>query len=269
VGLTIDDFDRISERVPLLADLKPSGRFVATDLYQAGGTGLVAKRLNEAGLLHGKSLTVSGKSIAEEAEAATETAKQEVVRRIDDPIKTTGGLVILKGNLAPEGCVVKVAGHTHLHQRGPARVFDSEEAAFSAVQAGRVQAGDVVVIRYEGPRGGPGMREMLGVTAALVGAGLGESVALLTDGRFSGATRGLMAGHVAPEAASGGPIAALREGDIVIFDVGKRELRVELSDDELQRRLASWKPPEARYRTGVMAKYARQVSSAAQGAITS
>jgi dihydroxy-acid dehydratase len=269
VGLSIDDFDRISERVPLLADLKPSGRFVATDLYQAGGTGLVAKRLNEAGLLHGKSLTVSGKTIAEEAEAAHETAKQEVVRRIADPIKSTGGLVILKGNLAPEGCVVKVAGHTHLQQRGPARVFDSEEAAFSAVQAARVQAGDVVVIRYEGPRGGPGMREMLGVTAALVGAGLGESVALLTDGRFSGATRGLMAGHVAPEAASGGPIAALREGDIVIFDVGKRELRVELSDDELQKRLASWKPPEARYRTGVMAKYARQVSSAAQGAITS
>jgi dihydroxy-acid dehydratase len=269
VGLSIDDFDRISERVPLLADLKPSGRFVATDLYQAGGTGLVAKRLNQAGLLHGNALTVSGKSIAEEAQAATEFPKQEVVRPIEDPINPTGGLVILKGNLAPEGCVVKVAGHKHLHHRGPARVFDSEEAAFSAVQAGRVQAGDVVVIRYEGPRGGPGMREMLGVTAALVGAGLGDSVALLTDGRFSGATRGLMAGHVAPEAATGGPIAALREGDVVIFDVGKRELRVDLFDDEIRKRLASWKPPEARYRTGVMAKYARQVSSAAQGAITS
>jgi dihydroxy-acid dehydratase len=268
VGLSIDDFDRISERVPLLADLKPSGRFVATDLYNAGGTGLVAKRLNEAGLLHGKSLTVSGKSIAEEARAANETAEQQVVRPIKDPIKPTGGLVILKGNLAPEGCVVKVAGHTHLHQRGPARVFDSEEEAFVAVQAGRVQAGDVIVIRYEGPRGGPGMREMLGVTAALVGAGLGDSVALLTDGRFSGATRGLMAGHVAPEAASGGPIAALREGDVIVFDVGRRELRVELSDAEIEKRLASWQPPAARYRTGVMAKYARQVSSAAQGAIT-
>jgi dihydroxy-acid dehydratase len=268
VGLSLDDFDRISERVPLLADLKPSGRFVATDLYQAGGTGLVAKRLHEAGLLHGKSLTVSGKSIAEEAQAATEAPRQEVVRPISDPIKPTGGLVILKGSLAPEGCVVKVAAHTHLHHRGPARVFDSEEAAFAAVQEGRIQAGDVLVIRYEGPRGGPGMREMLGVTAALVGAGLGDSVALLTDGRFSGATRGLMAGHVAPEAASGGPIAALREGDVVIFDIGRRELRVELSDGEIRKRLAAWSPPEARYRTGVMAKYARQVSSAAQGAIT-
>jgi dihydroxy-acid dehydratase len=268
VGLSLEDFDRISERVPLLADLKPGGRFVATDLYHAGGTGLVAKRLNQAGLLHGNAVTVSGKSIAEEAEAATETAKQEVVRSLGDPIKPTGGLVILKGNLAPEGCVVKVAGHEHLHHRGPARIFDSEEAAFDAVQAGRIQAGDVVVIRYEGPRGGPGMREMLGVTAALMGAGLGDSVALLTDGRFSGATRGLMAGHVAPEAASGGPIAALLEGDVVIFDIARRELRVELSDDEVRKRLASWKPPEARYRTGVMAKYARQVSSAALGAIT-
>ncbi len=268
VGLSLDDFDRISERVPLLADLKPGGRFVATDLYQAGGTGLVAKRLNQAGLLHGSAVTVSGRSIAEEAEAATETAKQKVVRSLNDPINPTGGLVILKGNLSPEGCVVKVAGHKHLHHRGPARVFDSEEAAFAAVQEGRIQAGDVLVIRYEGPRGGPGMREMLGVTAALVGAGLGDSVALLTDGRFSGATRGLMAGHVAPEAANGGPIAALREGDIVIFDVGRRELRVELSGDEIRKRLAAWSPPEARYRSGVMAKYARQVSSAAQGAIT-
>jgi dihydroxy-acid dehydratase len=268
VGLSLDDFDRISERVPLLADLKPGGRFVATDLYQAGGTGLVAKRLNQAGLLHGSALTVSGNTIAEEAQAATEAPMQEVVRPIDDPIKPTGGLVILKGNLAPEGCVVKVAGHKHLHHRGPARVFDSEEDAFTAVQEGRIQVGDVLVIRYEGPRGGPGMREMLGVTAALVGAGLGDSVALLTDGRFSGATRGLMAGHVAPEAASGGPIAALREGDIVVFDVGRRELRAELSDAEIQKRLASWKQPEARYRTGVMAKYARQVSSASQGAIT-
>jgi dihydroxy-acid dehydratase len=268
VGLSLDDFDQISERVPLLADLKPGGRFVATDLYRAGGTGVVAKRLDKAGLLHADALTVSGKSIGDEAKAATEAAAQEVVRPLDRPIKMTGGLVILKGNLAPEGCVVKVAGHEHLHHRGPARVFDSEEAAFAAVQQGRIQAGDVLVIRYEGPRGGPGMREMLGVTAALVGAGLGDSVALLTDGRFSGATRGLMAGHVAPEAASGGPIAAVRDGDVIVFDVGQRELRVELSDEEIRKRLASWKPPEARYRTGVMAKYARQVSSAALGAIT-
>jgi dihydroxy-acid dehydratase len=268
VGLSLDDFDRISERVPLLADLKPGGRFVATDLYRAGGTGLVAKRLDEAGLLHGSALTVSGRSIGDEARAANETAAQEVVRPLDRPIKPTGGLVILKGNLAPEGCVVKVAGHEHLQHRGPARVFDSEEMAFAAVQQGRIQAGDVLVIRYEGPRGGPGMREMLGVTAALVGAGLGDSVALLTDGRFSGATRGLMAGHVAPEAASGGPIAAVRDGDVIVFDVGRRELRVELADEEIQKRLASWQPPEARYRTGVMAKYARQVSSAALGAIT-
>jgi dihydroxy-acid dehydratase len=268
VGLSLDDFDRISERVPLLADLKPGGRFVATDLYHAGGTGLVAKRLDEAGLLHGSALTVSGKSIGDEARAANETAAQEVVRPLDRPIKPTGGLVILKGNLAPEGCVVKVAGHEHLHHRGPACVFDSEEAAFAAVQHGRIRAGDVLVIRYEGPRGGPGMREMLAVTAALVGAGLGDSVALLTDGRFSGATRGLMAGHVAPEAVSGGPIAAVRDGDVIVFDVEGRELRVELSDEEIRKRLASWKQPEARYRTGVMAKYARQVSSAALGAVT-
>ena len=268
VGLSLDDFDRISERVPLLADLKPGGRFVATDLYHAGGTGLVAKRLNEAGLLHGSALTVSGRSIGDEAKAANETAAQEVVRPLDRPIKPTGGLVILKGNLAPEGCVVKVAGHEHLQHRGPARVFDSEEAAFAAVQQGQIRVGDVLVIRYEGPRGGPGMREMLGVTAALVGAGLGDSVALLTDGRFSGATRGLMAGHVAPEAASGGPIAAVHDGDVIVFDVGRRELRVELSDEEIQKRLALWNPPEARYRTGVMAKYARHVSSAALGAVT-
>jgi dihydroxy-acid dehydratase len=268
VGLSLDDFDRISERVPLLADLKPGGKFVATDLYYAGGTGLVAKRLNEAGLLRGNALTVSGKSIAEEAQASIEASAQEVVRPLDRPIKPTGGLVILKGNLAPEGCVVKVAGHEHLQHRGPARVFDSEEAAFAAVRQGQIRAGDVLVIRYEGPRGGPGMREMLGVTAALVGAGLGDSVALLTDGRFSGATRGLMAGHVAPEAASGGPIAAVHDGDVIVFDVGRRDLRVELSDEEIRRRLASWQPPEARYRTGVMAKYARHVSSAALGAIT-
>ena len=268
VDLSLDDFDRVSERVPLLADLKPGGRFVATDLYHAGGTALVAKRLHEAGLLHGDALTVSGKSIAEEAQGAVEAAAQEVVRPLSRPIKPTGGLVILKGNLAPEGCVVKVAGHQHVHHRGPARVFDSEETAFAAVQQSQIRAGDVLVIRYEGPRGGPGMREMLGVTAALVGAGLGDAVALLTDGRFSGATHGLMAGHVAPEAACGGPIAALRDGDIVVFDIGRRELRVEVSDGEIRKRLASWQQPEARYRTGVMAKYARQVSSAALGAVT-
>jgi dihydroxy-acid dehydratase len=268
VGLSLADFDHISERVPLLADLKPGGRFVATDLYHAGGTGLVAKRLNAAGLLHGSAVTVSGKSIAEEARGASETAAQEVVRPLDRPIKPTGGLVILKGNLAPEGCVVKVAGHEHVDHRGPARVFDSEEAAFAAVQEDRIRAGDVLVIRYEGPRGGPGMREMLGVTAALVGAGLGDSVALLTDGRFSGATHGLMAGHVAPEAACGGPIAAIRNGDVVVFDIGRRELRVELSEGEIRERLGSWHEPEPRYRTGVMAKYARHVSSAALGAVT-
>jgi dihydroxy-acid dehydratase len=268
VPLGLEDFERVCERVPLLADLKPGGRFVATDLYRAGGTSLVAKRLYEAGLLHGDALTVSGRSIGEEAQAGTETPRQEVVRPLSQPIKPTGGLVILKGNLAPEGCVVKVAGHQLIHHRGPARVFDSEEDAFAAVQQGRIQAGDVLVIRYEGPRGGPGMREMLAVTAALVGAGLGDSVALLTDGRFSGATHGLMAGHVAPEAACGGPIAAICEGDVVLFDIVRRELRVELSDNEIRERLATWHPPEPRYRTGVMGKYARQVSSAAQGAIT-
>ena len=266
--LALQDFDRISRQVPVLADLKPGGRFVAADLYRAGGTALVAKRLQEAGLLRGDLLTVSGKSIGEGARSATEVPHQQVVRPLNQPVKPTGGLVILRGNLAPEGCVVKVAGHELVYHRGPARVFDSEEEAFAAVEQGRIKAGDVLAIRYEGPRGGPGMREMLAVTAALVGSGLGDSVALLTDGRFSGATHGLMAGHVAPEAACGGPIAALRDGDVVVFDVAKRELRVELADAEIQQRLASWHPPEPRYATGVMAKYARQVSSAAQGAVT-
>jgi dihydroxy-acid dehydratase len=267
--LDIDDFDRISQRTPLLADLKPGGRFVATDLYEAGGIQLVMKRLLEAGVLHGEAMTVSGRTIAEEARLATERPGQEVVRPLDDPLKPTGGLVILRGNLAPEGCVVKMAGHNMTHHRGPARVFDSEEAAFEAVQSGRVVGGDVMVIRYEGPMGGPGMREMLGVTAAIVGAGLGDSVALLTDGRFSGATHGLMAGHVAPEAAKGGPIAALQDGDVVVIDVERRRIDVELSEQELQARLARWKPPKPRYATGVMAKYAKLVSSAAQGAICS
>ena len=269
VALEIDDFDRISARTPLLADLKPGGRFVAADLYRAGGIGLVAKRLQEAGLLAGDALTVTGRTIGEAARAAPETAGQEVVRPVAEPLTPTGGLAILKGNLAPHGCVVKVAGHEPAAHRGPARVFDSEEAAFEAVGQGRIRAGDVVVIRYEGPRGGPGMREMLAVTAAIVGAGLGESVALLTDGRFSGATRGMMAGHVAPEAASGGPIAIVRDGDPILFDERNRRLQLEVSDAEIESRLAAWRPPAPRFASGVMAKYARLVSSAATGAVTS
>jgi dihydroxy-acid dehydratase len=268
LALSIDDFDRISSRVPILADLKPGGRFVATDLYAAGGTALVAKRMLEAGLLRGDCLTVTGCTLAQEAAAAKETPSQEVVRKLDSPLKPTGGLVILKGNLAPEGCVVKVAGHNLQNFRGPARVFDTEEAAFAGVENGTIKAGDVVVIRYEGPKGGPGMREMLAVTAALVGAGLGDSVALLTDGRFSGATHGLMAGHVAPEAANGGPIAAVANGDTIVFDLPNRQLNVELSAADIQKRLATWKPPAPRHLTGVMAKYSFLVSSASLGAVT-
>ncbi len=268
IELGIDDFDQISSSTPLLADLKPGGRFVATDVYAAGGMGLIARRLLEAKLLHENELTVSGRTIGEEARAATETPGQEVVRPLKNPLKPTGGLVILKGNLAPEGCVVKVAGHERMTHRGPARVFDSEEEAFSAVAAGRIKAGDVVVIRYEGPKGAPGMPEMLGVTAALVGQGLGDSVGLLTDGRFSGATHGMMAGHVAPEAAVGGPIAALRDGDTILFDVAKRRLDVEISQSELDARLRGWKPPKPRYAGGVMVKYASVVSSASRGAVT-
>jgi dihydroxy-acid dehydratase len=269
VHLSIDDFDAINRRVPLLADLKPGGRFMAADLAAAGGTMLVAKRLLDAGLLHAEQLTVTGRTIGDEARGASETRGQEVLRPLSNPLKPTGGLVILRGNLAPEGCVVKVAGHERLSHRGPAKVFDREEDAFAAVQRGDIKAGDVVAIRYEGPQGGPGMREMLGVTAALVGAGLGESVALITDGRFSGATHGLMAGHVAPEAARGGPIAALRNGDVIVFDIAARRLDVELSTDEIKARLSQWTPPPPRYTTGVMAKYARHVSSASEGAITS
>lgn len=268
VELKIDDFDRISSRTPILADLKPGGRFVANDLYRAGGIQLIAKRLLEAGLIHADAMTVTGKTIGEEAQKAKETPGQEVVRPLSNPLKPTGGLVILRGNLAPEGCVVKVAGHERMMHRGPARVYDREEDSFQAVQRGEIKAGDVVVIRYEGPKGGPGMREMLAVTAALVGAGLGDSVALLTDGRFSGATHGLMAGHVAPEAANGGPIAALRNGDTIIFDVAKRRLDVELPDEEIRSRLSKWTPPSPRYKSGVMAKYAKLVSSASEGAVT-
>ena len=268
VELKIDDFDRISSKTPLLADLKPGGRFVASDLYRAGGIQLIARRLLEAGLIHADAMTVTGKTIGEEARKAGETPGQEVVRPLSNPLKPTGGLVILKGNLAPEGCVVKVAGHERMTHRGPARVFDREEDAFQAVQRQEIEVNDVVVIRYEGPKGGPGMREMLAVTAALVGAGLGDSVALLTDGRFSGATHGLMAGHVAPEAANGGPIAAVRNGDTIIFDVAKRRLDVEISDEELRARLSRWTPPPPRYTSGVMAKYAKLVSSSSEGAVT-
>ena len=268
IKLSLDDFDKINRKVPLLADLKPGGRFAAADLYAAGGTTLVAKRLLDAGLLHADQPTVTGRTIGEEAKEAVETAGQNVLRPLAYPIKATGGLVILKGNLAPEGCVVKVAGHSMMHFRGPAKVYDREEDAFVAVKAGQIKAGDVVVIRYEGPSGGPGMREMLGVTAAIVGAGLGDSVALLTDGRFSGATHGLMAGHVAPEAVRGGPIGAVKNGDTIVFDIAKRQLNVELSAKEIKARLKKVKQPAPRYTTGVMAKYARHVSSASEGAVT-
>jgi len=268
VPLSLEDFDRISASVPLLADLKPGGRFVATDLYAAGGTTVVAERLATAGRLQQSSMTVTGRSIGEEAARATETPGQEVVRSLDSPLQPSGGLAILRGNLAPAGCVVKATKTTPRHHRGPARVFDSEEQTAEALAAGKIHAGDVVVIRYEGPKGGPGMREMLAVTAAIMGAGLGESVALITDGRFSGATRGLMAGHVAPEAASGGPIAAIREGDVITIDVEGRKLHVDLSDEELRARLATWKAPAPRYASGVMAKYAKLVSCASIGAVT-
>jgi len=269
VPLEIDDFDRISERTPLLADLKPGGRFVATDLFRAGGVALVAKRLLDADVLHRDAPTVTGRTIAEEAADAEEADGQEVVRALTNPIKPTGGLAILRGNLAPDGCVVKLSGLERLQQRGPARVFEGEEEAFAAVKAKQVQPGDVVVIRNEGPSGGPGMREMLGVTAALVGEGLGESVALLTDGRFSGATHGLMAGHVAPEAPRGGPIAAIRDGDEIVFDVEARRLDVDLPDGEIAQRVAAYRPPPTQVRNGVLAKYARHVGSAAEGAVTS
>ncbi len=268
IPLEIDDFDRISNRTPILADLKPGGQFMAKDLYEAGGIQLLAQRMLEGGLLRGGEMTVTGKTLAEEAATALETPGQVVVRSLSSPVKSTGGLVILRGNLAPDGCVVKVAGHERMTHRGPARVFDREEDAFAAVRERRIAAGDVVVIRYEGPKGGPGMREMLGVTAAIVGEGLGDSVALMTDGRFSGATHGLMAGHVTPEAASGGPIAALRDGDVIVFDIEARRLDVELSDAELADRLSGWSPPAAHYKSGVMAKYARLVSSASEGAVT-
>ncbi len=268
VELDIDDFDRISSRTPLLCDLKPGGQYVSADLWHAGGISVLAQRLLEAGLLHGDAPTVTGRTIGEHAAEAVETEGQRVVRPLDEAIKPTGGLAILRGNLAPEGCVVKLAGHERTRHVGPARVFESEEDAMAAVTTKRIEAGDVVVIRNEGPAGGPGMREMLAVTAALVGEGLGEDVALLTDGRFSGATHGLMAGHVAPEAARGGPIAAVRDGDEVTLDVEARRLDVALADDEIARRVAEYESPPPAYRTGAMAKYAKLVSSASAGAVT-
>jgi dihydroxy-acid dehydratase len=269
IPLDIDDFERISRATPLLADLKPGGRFVATDLYAAGGVPVILRRLAEAGILHGDALTVTGRTIGEEAEAATEAPGQEVVRPIEDPLKAEGGLAIMRGNLAPEGAVVKVAGTERRRQTGPARVFESEEECFRAVKEQRIEAGDIVVIRNEGPVGGPGMREMLQVTAAIVGEGLGESVAMVTDGRFSGATRGLMIGHVAPEAAKGGPIAAIREGDSITVDVDARRLDIDLSEEQIAQRIAEYTVPAPLYTRGVMAKYAATVSSASEGAITS
>jgi dihydroxy-acid dehydratase len=268
IELTIDDFDRISEKTPLLGDLKPGGRFVAKDLYEAGGIGVLAKRLDEAGLLHRDAITVTGRTIGEEADATQETPAQQVVRPLDDPLKPTGGLVILRGNLAPEGCVVKVAGEERTRHTGPARVFGSEEECFAVVEQQGIKPGDVVVIRNEGPSGGPGMREMLQVTAALVGEGIGDQVALLTDGRFSGATHGLMAGHVAPEAIRGGPIAAVQDGDMITLDIDTRRLDVDLSDEEIAKRVEAYEPPEPHYKRGVMAKYAASVSSASEGAVT-
>ena len=268
VPLALEDFDRIAWGTPLLADLKPGGRFVATDLYRAGGVPLVIKRLREAGLLHADAPTVTGQTLGDIADAAQETEGQEVIRPVSRPIKPNGGFAILRGNLAPDGCVVKLSGHDRMEHSGPARVFEREEDAFAAVVAKSIQPGEVVVIRNEGPAGGPGMREMLHVTAALVGEGLGDSVALLTDGRFSGATHGFMAGHVAPEARHGGPIAALRDGDTVVFDVARRELNVELPADEIAARVEAYESPAARYENGVLGKYARHVGSAALGAIT-
>ena len=268
VPLEIDDFQTVSERTPLLVDLKPSGRFVAVDVDNAGGIPVIAQRLLEGGFVDGSAKTITGRTFAEEAADAKETPGQQVIRPLDNPIKKSGGLVILRGSIAPEGCVIKVTGIDRKMQRGPARVFNCEEDAMRAVQAGGIHHGDILVIRYEGPRGGPGMREMLGVTGAIVGAGLSDSVALLTDGRFSGATRGFMAGHVAPEAANGGPIAAIQEGDTILIDIENRKIDLEVPAAEIAERLSRWKAPEVRYKTGVFAKYTALVGSASQGAMT-
>jgi len=268
VELSIDDFDTISARTPIVADIKPGGRYVATDLYQAGGVALVARELVRGGMVNADARTVDGRTLAQVADGARERPGQDVVVSWDDPLKPTGGLAILRGNLAPDGCVVKLAGHERLFHKGPARVFDSEEACFAAVKERTIRPGDVIVIRYEGPAGGPGMREMLHVTAALVGEGLGDEVALITDGRFSGATHGLMVGHVAPEAYRGGPIAHVREGDTIVLDVEARRLDAEVDDEELARRASEWTQPEPRFTTGVFAKYAATVGSASLGART-
>ena len=268
IDLELEDFQEISQRTPLMVSLKPGGLFVASDLHRAGGVALVARRLKQVGQLHEDCVTVTGTTIGEEADNAVETEGQEVVRPADKPIKATGGLVILRGNLAPEGCVAKLAGHERARHVGPARVFEREEDVMPAIQAGDIKDGDVLVIRYEGPVGGPGMREMLQVTAAIVGAGLGETVALITDGRFSGATRGLMLGHVSPEAARGGPIGIVENGDEITIDTETREVGIALGDDEIAARLSTWQAPAPRYESGVMAKYARLVSSASRGAVT-
>lgn len=268
ITLSLGDFDRVSSRTPFIADLKPGGQYVANDLYRAGGIGLLAKRLVEGNKVDGSCITVTGKTLAEEAALVVETPGQVVVRPLNNPLKETGGLVILKGNLAPEGCVLKVAGHNYKTFSGTAKVYNCEDDAFDAVKDHQVKAGDVVVIRYEGPKGGPGMREMLAVTAAIVGEGLGDTVALMTDGRFSGASHGVVIGHVAPEAFVGGPIAAIKNGDKITIDIPKRTLSVELSAAELKKRLKTWKAPKPRYTSGVMAKYARDVSSASKGAVT-
>jgi dihydroxy-acid dehydratase len=268
IPFSIDDFDRIASRTPIVASLKPGGQYVATDIFDAGGVALVARELAKRDLIHSGAMTVDGRTLGEIADQVVETPGQPVVVSIEHPIKPTGGLAVLRGNLAPDGCVVKLAGHERLSHRGPARVFDSEEQCFAAVKQRAIQPGDVVVIRYEGPAGGPGMREMLHVTAAIVGEGLGEEVALITDGRFSGATHGLMAGHVTPEAAHGGPLAVVQDGDVIEFDIAARELRLVLSDDEIAARLRDWTAPQPRYTTGVFAKYAALVSSASEGAIT-
>jgi dihydroxy-acid dehydratase len=268
VKVTLDDFDAIARRVPHIADMRPGGRFVQTDLDRAGGVPRIMKELLDAGLLHGDAMTVTGRTLAEELAAVSVTGSgQDVILPVDKPLEATGTLVVLKGNLAPEGCVMKTSGVHKQQFSGPARVFDSEDATFEAVSQRRIKAGDVVVIRYEGPKGGPGMREMLAVTAALAGQGLGEDVALITDGRFSGATRGFMAGHVAPEAAVGGTIALVRDGDIISLDIPNRRIDVQLPDDELKRRQGAWKAPAPRYTSGALAKYAKLVSSASEGAV--
>ena len=269
VELKMDDFQTISNRTPLFVDIKPGGKYVAVDIDKAGGIPVIAKRMVEGHYVDASAITCTGRTFGEEAADAIETTGQQVIRPLSNPLKATGGLGVLRGTLAPEGCIIKLAGHTKRTHHGPARVFDREEDAMAAVQGGKINAGDVVVIRYEGPRGGPGMREMLGVTGAIVGAGLSESVALITDGRFSGATHGFMIAHVSPEAANGGPIAAVHEGDMVLVDVDAGVLNLEVAAEEMHRRLAAWEAPAPRYKTGVFAKYAALVGSASEGAVTS